>query len=548
MKKFKSIIAMALAGTMIFTTACGTTADNQESTPTASAEANTTDKKVAYLNNVSEPGTLHPGLSQGTHESWPLDQMFKGLYTKTPEGMPELAAAESVQVSEDGLTWTFALKDASWSTGNPVIANDFVEGFKYVLDPANAAKYSANLYIIKNGQEFNEGAVTAEELGVKAIDDKTVEITLVTPLTYFPDLLTNTFFYPIDSVNAEAHPDWYMSPENYSSNGPFVLTTWKPKDTLILSRNEKYYNNDKTNLDELNFVIIEDKTTEWQMYENGELDLVYSPLPDVIEKLNAEGNPELTTEPELSTYYYILNNDKPGLNNVKVRRALAMAINRQELIDNVTKGGQTPAYSLTPVGVIDSEGNDFQESLGPLFTEDLDEARALLAEGLAEEGLDVNTFTCSLLYNTNDSHKKIAEAVQNMWATNLGVNVTLENAEFQTVLDRRTAGDFDIARAGWVGDYVDPMTFDELFTSYSEYNDAHWINPQYDEYVQAALYNTDPVSRIEQLKDAERLLMEEMPIIPIYFYTKSVVQKPELVGVYNPINKYPALEFADIQR
>ncbi len=543
MKKSKSIIAMALATMMLFTTACGTTSST---TPSDAAQGTATEK-IAHTNSSGgEPGTLQPGLSQGTHESWILDHMFKGLYTKTPGGTVELAVAESAQTSEDGLTWTFKLRDYKWSTGNEGTAKDFVDSIVFTLDPVNAAKYASNLWIIKNGKEFNEGKVAKEELGVKAIDDKTLEITLTSPLPYFPDLLTNTFFYPIDSVNAEAHPDWYMNVDNYSSNGPFVLTKWAPKEEIVISKNAEYYNADQTKLGGVSFSMISDKTTEWQMYEQNQLELVNTLLPDVIDKLQAENNPELTLDNELATYYYHLNTEVKPFNNLKVRKALAMAIDRNAITTNVTKGGQQPAYSITPPGVPDETGADFADSFEGLIVEDIEQAKTLLAEGLAEEGMTLSDWTFTLLYNTDDTHKKVAEAIQSMWATNLGVNCTLENAEFQTVLDRRSAGDFDVCRAGWIGDYVDPMTFLELFTSYSEFNDGNWINADYDKLIEAALVNQDPASRMQELKDAEKILVEDIGVMPIYFYGKSIATKPSLVDVYTPINKYPNFEFADI--
>ncbi len=552
MKRFKSLLAISSAFALMFATACGTTGDQQTSTTTddqnQSAQSGnaTSEEKVLYTNSPGgEPGTLQPGLSQGTHESWPLDHMFKGLYTKTPEGVVELAIAESVDVSDDGLTWTFALRDFTWSTGNEGKAQDFVESVVFTLDPENAAKYAANLWVVKNGQEFNKGEVTRDELGIKALDDKTLEITLVTPLPYFEDLLTNTFFYPIDTANAEANPDWYMSPDNYSANGPFYLTKWEPKEEIVLSKNEKYYDTDKINLDKIVFSMVEDKTTEWQMYEQGQLDVVYSLLPDVTEKALAEENPEVEVSTDLATYYYYFNTEVKPFNNEKVRNALAMSIDRDVIVNNVTKGGQTPAYTLTPPGVPDETGEDFVNSMGETFSYDLDEARALLSEGLAEEGMDINTWNFSLLYNTNDNHKKIAEAIQAMWSTNLGVNCTLENAEFQTVLDRRTAGDFEVCRAGWVGDYVDPMTFLELFTSTSEFNDGKWLNEEYDELIDLALFNTNQAERMEELRSAERILIEEMGIMPIYYYSKTTAIKPGIEGIYTPINKYPNFEFAD---
>lgn len=545
MKRFKAIMATTLACTMMFTAACGTT-DTSTTTDTGS-ETTSTGEKYAHVNSRGgEPGTLEPGLSQGTHESWILDHMYKGLYTKTPEGTTELAIAESADVSEDGLVWTFKLRDFMWSSGNEGTANDFVESILFTLDPNNAAKYATNLWIIENGQEFNAGEVDRDAVGVKALDDKTLEITLTTPLPYFPDLLTNTFFYPIDSVNAQQYPDWYMSPEHYSSNGPFTLTEWTPKQQIVVSKNENYYDVDKTNLDGIVFSMVEDGTTEWQMYEQGDIDLVYSLLPDVIEKLQAENSDELTIAPELSTYYYYFNTDVVPFNNPKVRKALAMSIDRTALVENVTKGGQIPAYSITPPGVPDETGGDYVDSIGQIFEEDLTEAKKLLDEGLAEEGMDASTWEFTILYNTDDVHKKVAEAIQSMWATNLGVNCKLENAEFQTVLDRRTNGDFEVCRAGWVGDYVDPMTFLELFTSYSEYNDGNWVNEEYDQLIQDALYNTDTTERMEELREAETILIEDMGVLPIYFYTKTIATKPYLVDVYTPVNKYPNLEFADI--
>ncbi len=543
MKKSKSIIAMALAAVMMFSTACGTTG----STTGDQADNGQTTTKIAKINSSGgEPGTLEPGLSQGTHESWILDHMFKGLYTKTPGGTIEPAIAESAETSEDGLTWTFKLRDFKWSTGNEGTANDFVESFIFNLDPNSASKYASNLWIIENGQEFNEGKVSREEVGVKAIDDKTLEIKLKTPLTYLPDLLTNTFFYPIDSVNAATYPEWYMTPDNYSSNGPFVLTKWAPKEEIVISKNANYYDADKTKLDGISFSMIADKTTEWQMYEQGELDLVFTALPDVIEKLSAEKNPELVLAPELATYYYHLNVDVKPFNNVKVRKALAMAIDREAITTNVSKGGQIPAYGVTPPGIIEPDGTDYLNNIGPLFEENVEEAKKLLEEGLAEEGMTLADWSFVLLYNTDDVHKKVAETIQAMWQTNLGVNCTLENAEFQIALDRRASGDFDVARAGWIGDYVDPMTFLELFTSYSEFNDSNWKNEEYDKLIDEALHNTDPVSRMQQLKDAEKILIDEIGVMPIYYYGKSIVTKPHLVDVYTPINKYPNLEFADI--
>ncbi len=541
MKKFKALTALALSFVMLFTTACGTT-NNVDDT-----SSNEGVLKIAGLNNAGgEPGTLHPGLAEGTQETWILDHMFKGLYTKTPEGTPKFAIAESANVSKDGKTWTFKLRDFEWSNGNKGSANDFVESFLFTLDPNNAAKHSSNLWIIENGEEFNSGKANREDVGVKAIDDKTLEIKLKSPLSYFPDLLTNTFFYPIDSVNASVNPQWYMTPDNYSANGPFVLTTWTPKDEIILSKNSKYYDSDLTKLDQISFSMVLDKTTEWQMYEQDQLDLIYSPLPDVDEKLTAEHSPEIQHLYDLGTYFAYFNLEVKPFNNAKVRKALSMAIDREAITENIMKGGQLPAYNVTPKGVPDETGVDFADSVNDVFEEDYDAARTLLSEGLAEEGMTLDNWSFTYLYNSDETQKKIAEAIQSMWATNLGVNCKLEMVELKTMLDRKSTGDFEVVRAGWIGDYVDPMTFLELFTSYSEYNNGHWVNEAYDELIEKALYEQEPTVRFDELRKAETILMNDMAVMPVYYYAKATVTKPRLVGAYTPINKFTNLEFADI--
>ncbi len=540
MKKYKKLLSLLVSGVLLFTTACGTTTNSGEAKDESTL-------KVARLNNAGgEPGTLQPGLAQGTQETWIIDHMFKGLYTKTPEGVAQFAIAQEANVSEDGRVWTFKLRDFTWSTGNKGTANDFVESFLFTLDPASAASHSSGLWIIENGEEFTSGTATREQVGVKAIDDNTLEITLVSPVSYLPDLLTNAFFYPIDSKNASEFSDWHTSPEHFSANGPFTLKEWTPKEQVVITRNDKYYNNDLTKLDEIVFGMVLDKTTEWQMYEQGQIDLVYSPLPDVFEKLTNEGSTEIQSMYDLGTYFTYFNLEEKPFNNVKVRKALAMAINREDITKNILKGGQLPAYTVTPIGVPDETGADYVASVGDTFTENIEEAKVLLAEGLKEEGIDPATWSFVFLYNSDETQKKIAESIQFMWNKNLGINSTLESVELKTMLDRKSEGDFQVVRAGWIGDYVDPMTFLELFTSYSEFNNGHWENEEYDALIKSALANQDPASRMEELRQAEKILMDEMAVMPVYHYAKQIVTKPYLVDVYTPVNKFPNLEFADI--
>ncbi|MBY0098119.1 peptide ABC transporter substrate-binding protein [Mesobacillus maritimus] len=548
-KKLGSTLILILS-TFFVLSGCfggGTTkepASNDSGKP--SDETEETAPKVLRLNNSSEPGSLHPGTAQGTHDSWILEHAFEGLTKKTPEGEIIQGMAEEWETSEDGLTWTFHLRDGiHWSNGDPVTATDFEYAWKYALNPESASTYAYQLYYLEGGQEFNEGKAGEDGVGVTATDEKTLEVKLAQPTPYFLDLTSFYTYYPINQKVQEDNPEWYQEADTYVSNGAFKLTEWKHKESIKLAKNEHYYEQDKINLDEVHFVIIDDENTAWQMYQAGELDLVY-PLPqDVQGQLMANNDPEFVAGPDLSVYYYNINNNVKPFNNPKVRKALSMAIERQTIVDHVAQGGQPPAYSVVPPGIPDVNG-DYQENTGKLFEENLDEAKKLLEEGLAEEGMDqIPNFT--LTYNTSEGHKAIAEAVQEMWRKNLGIEMTLENVEFQVKLDREKAGDYTISRAGWVGDYVDPMTFMDLWVTDGPYNDADWSNAEYDKLVQTAKTTMDQEVRMKAMHDAEKILMDEMPILPIYFYTKPFTVKPNVTGIYTPINRYPQFIYADIE-
>ena len=527
--------------------AAESTGDAQSESGAPTAEATSTGGKILKVNNQSEPGYLHPGMATGTHDSWAIDHMFEGLWRKDPEGgAPILGMAIDVQTSEDGLVWTWKINpDAKWSNGDPVTAHDFVAAWQYAVNPDNAARYGTQMYIFENGKEVHNGEKEVSELGVRAIDDTTLEATLVNPMGYLSDYMTHYTFYPINAANAEAHPDWSLSGDNYVSNGAFTLTEWRNKESLTLTKNQNYLRANEVKLDGIYFTIIEDITTTWQKFQQGELDVLYPLPPAVIEQLRNENSPLLYQFPDLSTYYYYLNTEVVPLNNVKVRKALAMSIDRTAIADNVMKGGEVPAFGLTPPGISDGNG-DYQANLGDLFHEDIEEAKALLAEGLAEEGMTLEDFSFTILYNTHDTHKKVAEAIQAMWKQNLSVNVEMTNAEFQVVLDRRKAGDFDVCRAGWIGDYSDPMTFLELFTSWSDYNDGRWYNDRYDELILSATKTTDNDVRMKAFKEAETILMEEIGVMPIYFYTKNWAIQEKVTGYYTPVNRFVQLQFADI--
>ncbi len=562
--KKRSVLAAVMAVTMLMG-ACTTTGDANKpaapapAAPAAEAPATTgdaapapasTEPKILHVNNHEEPGSLHPALAQGTHESWPIDHMFEGLFTKTASGY-ENGLCESYETSSDGLTWTFHLaKDGKWSTGNPVVAKDFEVAWKYCLDPANASDYASYLYFLKGATEYNaateNAAALADGVGVKAVDDYTLEVQLAGPLPFLPEVLTHYTCFPVDHLNQEKYPEWALSSANYSANGPFVLTRWENKVGLTTTKNPNYRKASEVKLDEIDWAMDAEMSTEWQKYQEGELDLSYPLLPAVIEQLQANNDPELLIEPDLSVYYYLFNTKKKPFNNVKVRKALAQTINREAIVKSVTKGGQSPAYGITPPGIADITG-DYQKNLGPLFAEDAAGAKALLEEGLKEEGMTVADFKFTILLNPSEIHKKVAEAIQAMWRQNLGVECTLETTEFAVMLERRHAGDFDVARAGWIGDFADPVNFLDMWMTGHSINDSQWGDPAYDALIKTAQNSSDPAVRMEALKKAETMLVKDLQIMsPIYFYTKPMAIKPYVKGVYTPVNRYPQFEKVDI--
>lgn len=530
-------VALAVSG-------CGTFGDS------ASGE------QVLRVNNQEEPGSLHPQKAQGTHDSWVLEHIFEGLTKKSVDGKVIPGMAKKWEVSNDGLTYTFHLRDKiTWSNGDPVTAQDFEFAWKFGLNPNTASDYAYQLYYLKGGEAYNIAdpeALSAEELkkledavGVKAVDEKTLQVTLEKPAPYFLELLSFYTYYPVNKKVQEANPEWFNEATSYVSNGPFKLTEWKHKESITIVKNENYYDKGKTKLQEIHFAMIDDENTAWQMYQNGDLDLAY-PLPQEVQaQLNAEKSPEYVVGDDLATYFYCFNTTKKPFSNVKVRKALAMAINRKALVENVAQGGQRAAFGFTPPGIPDVKG-DYQENTGNLFKEDVAEAKKLLAEGLAEEGIDKLSFT--ITYNTSEGHKKIAEAVQEMWRKNLGVEAKLENMEFQVLIDRQHKLDYEVSRSGWLGDYIDPMTFLDMFLSESTQNNTGWKNAEFDKLIKEAQASMDQKLRMKNMREAEKILIGDMPVMPIYFYTSPYTQKPYLKDVYKPANRYPQFHYAYIKK
>lgn len=551
-KGFSIILSLVLLLTLALT-GCGG-GEKKEGAGGEKAAGGSAKDQVLRVNNSSEPGSLHPAKAQGTHESWPLRHLFVGLTMKEPDGKIAPAMAKEWKVSEDQKTYTFTLRDGlKWSNGDPLTAQDFEFAWKHALNPATASDYGYQLYYIQGAEEYNTSPekdpaklkALEDKVAVKAKDEKTLEVKLINPTAYFPELVSFYTYFPVSKKAQEQNKDWANDPKTFVSNGPFKLTEWKHKESLKMVKNENYFEKDRIKLAGINWAMVEDENTAWQMYRSGQLDLSY-PLPgDVVGQLKSQNAPDFKIVPEYATYFYRFNTTKKPFTNVKVRKALAMAIDRKTITENIAQGGQKPAFALVAEGSKDANGEDFRKVGGDYFKEDLAEAKKLLAEGLKEEGMDKMP-KFNIMYNNLDLHKRIAEAIQEMWRNNLGIDVGLENVEFQVKIDREKKLDYMVARAGWIADFIDPMTFVDMFTSASQQNDTGWKNKEYDAAVKTAKESSDPKVRMEAMHKAEDVIMKEMPIMPIYFYTKPYTVKENITGVFTPADEYPVLRYAEI--
>ncbi|MNO70943.1 Oligopeptide-binding protein OppA precursor [compost metagenome] len=546
MKKSKSLLlllTLVLAvGTLL--SACGSN-NNKNSASNGgnntSNSANSGEEKLAAdqtlkINMSAEPPTFDPAQAQDSQANTVLKTMYEGLARMNDNGDPEPAAAEKWDV--DGTKYTFHLrKDAKWSNGDPVTAKDFAFAWERVLSPKTdpAPPYAYQLYYIKNAQEYNEGKITDfSQVGVKVVDDYTLEVELVSPAPYFLGLTSFYTYYPVhQSVKDDAK--WAVDASKMIVNGPFTLTSWIKGQTIEVTKNENYWGKDDIKLSKISMSLVNSGATELASYKNGELDRSGHPngeIPtDQIPIVKQELKDEFKVKGIASTYYYQFNLTAKPFDNAKIRKAFAMTIDRQAIVDKVTLGGQLPAFGFIPPGIKGVNDEYRNEVKDDYFTENVEEAKKLLEEGMKEEGY-TQLPEITLIYNSSEAHKKIALAVADMWKKNLGVDVKTENQEWGVFIENRQNLNYQVARAGWTADYNDPMTFLDMWTSNSGNNTIGFKNEEYDKLINEAKSSEDNAKRNENFKKAEELLVKDtIGIMPIYYYTNVALEKPYLKGV-----------------
>ena len=477
----------------------------------------------------AEPQTLDPRKMTGLPEAIIAAQISEGLTTLDSHGSPLPAAAERWSISADGLVYTFNLRPAArWSNGDRVTARDFAYAWTTALSPELASEYAYQLFYIKNGEAYSKGLAAADTLGIKVLDDHTLEVTLEHPTAYFLSLLAFHTYYPVHAATAAANPKWAAEGKTIVGNGPFTITGWQHNSSIDFGPNKFYWDAAKVRISRLEFILTESSATELALFDNNQLDMGGNPPSSEIPRLLKEK--VLTITPYAGTYFIAFNVTNPPFDNLLVRKAFSLAIDRGSIIRNITRGQQRVALAWVPYGLPDAaQDSDFRQTGGSYLTDnDGAAARQFLAEAGYPEGRGLPPVT--LIYNTNEMHKAIAEALQEMWKKNLGVQVSLANQEWKVFLDNRHKGYFQMARHGWIGDYADPMTFIDVFMSDSGNNDAQYRNPAYDQLVKTAKGSSNPVVRMEAMHAAERLLLDEAVLAPIYFYTKLLLVKPHVKG------------------
>lgn len=491
--------------------------------------------KVVFNMGNTEPEYLDPGLITGDAGSKIVFSLFEGLTSTDPISLKIIpGVAESWELSKDGLVYTFNLrKNLKWSDGKALTAQDFVWSWRRNLDPKTAAKYAYQLFYLKNGREFNSGKAKAEDVGAEAVNDYTLKVTLANPTPYFLFLVSFYTYFPLPKHVISKYNNEWTQPEHMVSNGPFVLKEWEILKHIKLEKNPLYWDKDQVKLDEIMVYPIENRETDEKMFISGEIDytndfpLIKMPLY----QKNAEKNPEkynpLNIAPQLSTYYYRLNVTKKPLDDVRVRKALALVVPRKAIVERVNRAGEAPATSFVPSGM---PGYSFQGDLPQEpKPENIAKARELLKEAGYPDGKGIPKM--DLLYNNSENHKKIAVFIQSIWKKLLNIDIELRNEEWKVYLKSQRDMNYSISRSAWVGDYPDANSFLDMYVAGGGQNQTGWSNKKYDELIAAAAKIINPKERVEKLQEAESILMEELPIIPIYYSTnkKLVAEKVRIM-------------------
>ncbi|WP_068774412.1 peptide ABC transporter substrate-binding protein [Paenibacillus sp. FJAT-26967] len=524
MKTTKKWVSTAVALTLVGSLAAG--CGNGEEAPAASGDSKETAKPAAKqelrVNFNAEPPVLDSSKGTTNAAFTMLNALNEGLYRIDKDGKPQPGlAADKPQVSEDGLTYTIKLRDAKWADGQPVKASDFVYSFQRTLDPSTKAMYGFMPAWIKGGNDVikakpEELEAKKAALGAKALDDKTLEIKLEKPITFFEQLLAFPIFFPQREDMVTKNGEKYGGDaDKIVGAGPFVLKEWKHDASLTFEKNPNYWDAANVKLEKLVVNIVTDSNTSLNLYETEETDLINLSGPQYMAKKDAE-KANIQIKNELTSAYLMFNTKNKALANANIRKALTLAVDRQSYVDTILQNGTAPAKGLVADGTQDGNKNEFRKSAGETLPKaDPAKAKEYLAAGLKELGID-KLPEMKLTGDEQGTGKKTIEFIMGEWEKNLGYKPVGEPIPHKLRVERQNKGDYDIIMALWGADYNDPMTFLDMWVTGSEFNNVYYSNPAYDEKIKAADKEADPAKRAQLLVDAEKILMTDMPVGPLY--------------------------------
>ena len=565
MRKVKKLVSLALSSAMVLSlAACGgssteTTAASEAAETTAATEAAESTEETTAADTASsdgfnlavclasEPQTIDPALNSAVDGAIMINHMFEGLVKWVDDGegnavtAPGQAESWEKVVNDDGtVTYTFTLRDGiKWSDGQPVTAGDFEYSWKRLANPETAADYCYMIDMVQGYAAVADGSADPDTLGVKAIDDKTLEITLSYDCPYFEEIMAFPSTFPVRQDMVEGNDEWTYDVSTYVGNGPYKMAEWSHNAYILAEKNENYYDYENLGPDTIRFTLLDDANAMLAAYNSGELDFIENFPTDEMANYLASG--EITVADYLGTYYVCFNTEDEVFSDPLVREAFSLAIDRNYIVENVSQAGEVPATAYVPSGVNDAagpSGDDFRTVGGEYYSvaaEDYEanceKARELLAEAGYPNGEGFPTVEYT--YNTDDKHKAIAEALQNMWQEVLGVTVTLSNQDWNVFLESRKQGDYQIARNGWIADYNDPCSFLDMWYTDGGNNDAQYSNPEYDALIDQAKATSNQEERMAAFHAAEDILIEQDSVLaPIYFYTQPYMLADDVQGMY----------------
>jgi len=512
-----TIVSAVLIGSVVISCKPGTEDGEHDST--------------LYWNlSSSGPKTIDPCLNGATDGGDVISNLYEGL-VREQAGVVKPGIAESWEITDGGTTVTFKLRKSRWSDGSKLTAHDFVYSWKRGMNPATASEYAwiweyTNI-VGAHDVVSDEGSL--EDVGLEALDDYTLQVKLSRPTEYFVSLMAFYHFMPVKQESVEAGPDgtWASNPELAISNGPFKLTRYVIGEGLRMEKNRHYWKADEVGLSAIEAAFIDDLSTAYNAYQAGDFDFLSDVPPSEIPKLKVE-NPEFYIFPLLGTYYYNFNLDLDMWQDERVRRAFTLAIDREKIAEIQGKGS-VPAAGFVPVGFVDDMGNDFAETAAshgiPTDGSGIEEAKRLMAEAGYPNGEGFPKFT--IMYNTSEGHQQVAEMVQEMWKTNLGIETNLENQEWAVFQDTRKEGDYQLSRGGWLTDFMDPMGMLAIFETENAYNDPNYSNSDFDEFLSEAK-QTIGAEHFDALYEAERILINDLPVVPVYHYSEIYLSSPQV--------------------